>query len=110
MGISFKAPSNIVKFKVKGSVKDGAGVDQPFSFELEATRINQDQARTISKSSDTTIEVMADLIINWKGVKDGTADIEYSADNFRALCREYVGLGNVVYSSYIAEVGAQAKN
>lgn len=110
MAISFKAPSNVVKFKVKGSVKDGAGVDQSFAFELEAQRINQDEAQAIVNSGEKTVDIMADLVTGWMGVKDGTSTIEYSTDNFRALCREYPGLSNLVFSTYLGEVGAKAKN
>lgn len=110
MAISFKAPSNIVKFKVKGMVKDAAGLDQPFAFELEAQRINQDDAQVIVNSGDKTVDIMAELVINWTGVKDGATAIEYSTDNFRALCREYPGLSNLVFSTYMGEVGAKAKN
>ena len=110
MAISFKAPSNIIKFKVKGSVKDGTGVDQAFAFELEATRINQDDAQAIINSGEKTVDIMADLVTGWTGVKDGTSTIEYSTDNFRALCREYPGLSNLVFSTYFGEVGAKAKN
>lgn len=110
MAISFKAPSNVVKFKVKGSVKDGAGVDQSFAFELEAQRINQDEAQAIVNSGEKTVDIMSELVINWTGVKDGATAIEYSTDNFRALCREYPGLSNLVFTTYLGEVGAKAKN
>ena len=110
MAISFKAPSNVLKFKVKGTVKDGAGVDQAFAFDLEATRINQDDAQAIINSGEKTVDIMADLVTGWTGVKDGTSTIEYSADNFRALCREYPGLSNLIFSTYFGEVGAKAKN
>ena len=110
MGISFKAPSNVVKFKVKGSVKDGAGVDQPFSFELEARRISQDEIQSLVRKIEEPEDVMAELIIGWAGVKDGTAEIEYSPDNFHALCREYIGLSRLVFDTYLFEVRAKAKN
>ena len=110
MAISFKAPSNVLKFKVKGTVKDGAGVDQAFAFDLEATRINQDDAQAIINSGEKTVDIMADLVTGWTGVKDGTSTIEYSSDNFRALCREYPGLSNLIFSTYFGEVGAKAKN
>lgn len=110
MAISFKAPSNVVKFKVKGTVKDAAGLDQPFAFDLEAHRVSQDDVQSIISSGEKTVDVMAEKLIGWVGVKDGASTIEYSAENFRALCGEYPGLSNLVFTTYLAEVGAKAKN
>lgn len=56
--------SNTVRFKVKGTLKDEAGVDQPFDFSLTCMRLDSDQiqAKLRSESDASVIDFLADVV------------------------------------------------
>jgi hypothetical protein len=97
--------SNTVRFKVKGTLKDEAGVDQPFDFSLTCMRLDSEQIQAKLRS-----ESDASVIEDWSGVKDADdKPLPYSEDNLRALCR-IPGIAALAFRTYLLEVGAKEKN
>jgi hypothetical protein len=104
--------SNTVKFKVKGTIKDEAGVDQPFDFGMTCMRLDaeQIQAKLRSESDASVIDFMADVVEDWSGVRDADdKQLPYTVENLRALCR-IPGVAGLAFRTYLSEVGAKEKN
>lgn len=100
-----------LKFKVKGTIKDEAGHDQPFDFSLTADRIDADAILDKVRDADTSVvDFMLGVVHDWAGVKDADdRPLPYSEDNYRALCR-IPGIAQVAFRTYLAEAGAKEKN
>lgn len=105
--------SDKLKFKVKGTIKDEEGRDQPFDFTLTCNRLNQDQinAKLGPMGDDPSVlDFMLQVIEDWQGVRDEeNKPMPYTEDNYRGLCK-IPGMSVVVYRTYLAEVGAKEKN
>lgn len=104
--------SNTVKFKVKGTIKDEAGVDQPFDFWLTCTRLDSDQiqAKLRGESEASVTDFLVDVVEDWSGVKDADdKSIPYSEEALRQLCR-ITGVAALTFRTYLSEVGAKEKN
>ena len=105
--------SSTVKFKVKGSIKNEAGKDEPFDFWLTCKRLTAEeiQAKLDRDSEATLIDFMLDLIQEWSGVKDEDGkQVPFTEDFYRLLVNRYRGLAGIVFSTYASESGAAAKN
>lgn len=104
--------SNTVKFKVRGTIKDEAGIDQPFDFTLTCARLDADQiqAKLRGESEASVTDFLADVVEDWAGVKDaGNNAIPYSEESLRQLCR-ITGVAALTFKTYLSEVGAKEKN
>lgn len=103
--------SPLVKFKVQGTIKDAAGIDQPFSFSLTCRRLDQDQIKvTLQDETQTIIEFLAGVIEAWEGVRDeDDKTIEYSEDALKRLAL-IPGVAVLAFRTYLTEVGAKEKN
>ena len=104
--------SNTVRFKVKGTIKDEAGTDQPFDFSLTCMRLDSEQiqAKLRSESDASVIDFLCDVVEDWSGVKDADDKaLPYTEDNLRALCR-IPGIAALAFRTYLTEVGAKEKN
>lgn len=104
--------SNTVKFKVRGTIKDDAGIDQPFDFHLTCMRLDQDQVndRLRADRDAPIVDFLATVIEDWQGVRDGEdRPLPYCDDALRQLCR-IPGLPRVMLSTYLHEIGAKEKN
>ena len=104
--------SNKVRFKVKGSINDEAGISQPFDFSLVCTRLDAEQIQVkLSSDGDASLtDFLADVVEDWTGVRDSDDKaIPYSTDALRALCR-IPGVSGIAFRTYLAEVGAKEKN
>lgn len=105
--------SNKLKFKVKGTIKDEEGKDQPFDFTLTCNRLDQDQIKAkLGPSGDDTsvVDFMLEVIEDWQGVRDpDDYPLPFSEANYRALCK-IPGVSVVAFRTYLAEVGAKEKN
>lgn len=104
--------SNTVKFKVKGTLKDEAGVDQPFDFTLTCMRLNADQVREkLQGQSDALVaEFMSDVIEDWSGVRgDDDKPVPYSEAALKELFN-IPGVALLAFNTYLLEIGAKAKN
>lgn len=104
--------SNIVGFKVKGTINDAAGIAQPFDFSLTCKRLNAEQIQAKLKSdTDTSItDFMVDVVSGWSGVKDeDDKQLPYSEEALRQLF-EIAGVAGVSFRTYMSEVGAKEKN
>jgi hypothetical protein len=104
--------SNTVRFKVKGTLKDEAGVDQPFDFSLTCMRLDSEQiqAKLRSESDASVIDFLCDVVEDWSGVKDADDKaLPYTEDNLRTLCR-IPGIASLAFRTYLLEVGAKEKN
>lgn len=104
--------SNTVRFKVKGTIKDEAGTDQPFDFSLTCTRLDaeQIQAKLRTDSEASVTDFLIDVVEDWAGVKDADDKaLPFSEENLRALCR-IPGVASLAFRTYLSEVGAKEKN
>lgn len=104
--------SNTVRFKVKGTIKDEAGTDQPFDFSLTCMRLDSEQiqAKLRGESDASVTDFLVDVVEDWSGVKDGDDKaLPYSEDKLRALCR-IPGIASLAFRTYLLEVGAKEKN
>lgn len=104
--------SNLVKFKVRGTIKDEQGIDQPFDFSLVCERRKTDQLKDLleNSSNQTVLEFMTSVINDWDGVRDAEGKpIPYSEDNLRALF-QIPGVGALAFRTYFDETSARAKN
>ena len=115
--------SDKVGFKVKGASNDIDGTEQDFDFGLTAKRLSESalndiQSTLIADAAKTgnhsaVISRLADHIItNWgNDVRDDAGSpIPYTPESFTALCQAYKGLGLLIWHTYLANVGAKAKN
>jgi hypothetical protein len=101
-----------VKFKVRGTIKDEAGVDQPFDFWLTCRRLDTDamQDKMRERGDASITEFMLEVIEDWAGVKDADdKPLQWSEDAWRALCRQ-PGVAMLSYRTYLTEAGAKEKN
>lgn len=104
--------SDRTKFKVKGTIKDEAGADQPFDFSLTCKRLDADQiqAKLRGESDASVTDFLADVVEGWAGVKDADdKPMDFDEDHFRALCR-IPGIAGLAFRTYLVEVGAKEKN
>lgn len=107
--------SNTVKFKVKGSIKDQSGADQPFSFGLTCDRIAEEDITARMKTHEGSLtefatDFMGDVISDWAEVLDDEKKpVPFSRDAWQQLCR-IPGLPVVALAAYRQESGAKAKN
>jgi hypothetical protein len=111
MGIKIVV-SNLVKFKVKGTIKDEAGTDQPFDFHLTCRRLDADQIKTkLADNSETSVaDFMLEVIEDWQGVRDADDQpMQFTEAAWRQLCK-IPGVSLVAFRTYLAEVGAKEKN
>lgn len=103
--------SDKFKLKVQGTYKNESGLDAPFDFVLTVKRLNADEIKeTLESSEQSMIDFVAGLAEDWSGVK-GADDqpLPWSADNYKQLCA-IPGIGLLAFQTYLAEVGAKAKN
>jgi hypothetical protein len=103
--------SNRVKFKVRGTVKDDAGVDQPFDFTLTCVRLDADALEVrLRERTLSIVDFMLGVIEDWAGVKDAEdKPLPWSEDAWRSLCL-IPGIAMLAYRTYLVEAGAKEKN
>lgn len=103
--------SPLVKFTVRGTIKDQAGVDQPFNFSLTCRRLDQDQITvTLQDEAKTITEFLGGVIEAWEGVRDADdKPLEYSESALKELAR-IPGVAILAFRTYLLEVGAKEKN
>ena len=111
--MSFKLViSDKLKFKVRGTMKDENGHDQPFDFTILAQRLDADtiKARLKDDADATLAEFLGQIIEDWQGIKDADdKPLPYTAANLAAACK-VPGIAALIFQTYFAEVGAKAKN
>jgi hypothetical protein len=103
--------SPTLKFKVRGTIKDEAGTDQPFDFWLTARRLDADQIQAKLREGDNSVvDFMVDLVDDWLGVKDADdKPLPYSEAAYRELTK-IPGVAQVAFRTYLIEAGAKEKN
>ena len=104
--------SNTVAFNVKGTINDANGIAQPFSFKLTCQRLEQEQItnKLKSESDASLVDFLVDVVQDWSGVRDDDdKPVPYTDAALRQLCK-ISGVGAVAFQTYLAEVGAKAKN
>ena len=113
--------SNHVGFTVKGTSNDADGKEQPFEFNLTTKRLDEDEMTAVkalliadaarSGNHSAVIDKLVEITTNWAGVRDDDdAPMPYSADGLRTLLKSHMGLGLLVWRTYLAESGAKEKN
>ena len=104
--------SDKVKFTTKGTIKNGAGIDEPFTFGLTCTRLDaeQIQQRLQSDSDASLVEFFKPLVDDWHNVNDAEGHpLPYSHDGLAQLFK-IPGIAGLTFRTYLEEVGAKAKN
>lgn len=103
--------SSTVKFKVRGTLKDEAGTDQPFDFWLTCRRLDAEQIQAKLREGETSVvDFMVDVIEDWSGVKDeDDKALAYTEAAYRELAK-IPGVAQVAFRSYLTESGAKEKN
>jgi hypothetical protein len=104
--------SNKVKFKVDGTIKDAEGVDQPFNFSLTCKRLDSEELtkRFADADGSTLLAFLQEVTTDWASVNDDDGQpMPYSAEALSSLLR-IPGLAMLVYTKYMTEIGAKAKN
>ena len=111
--MSFKIViSDKIKFKVRGTIKDETGADQPFDFTILADRLDADtiRARLKDDAEASLADFLAQIIEDWQGIKDADdKPLPYTTANLAAVCK-VPGIAALIFQTYFAEVGAKAKN
>lgn len=105
--------SDIVGFKVEGTINDEKGAPQPFNFTLTATRMSwpKFQAKMKEEGERPILEFLEEVILDWSGVRDADdAPIKYSKEALHQLCDTIAGVSGLMYHAYITQIGAKAKN
>ena len=105
--------ANKVKFKVEGTIANEAGPDEKFDFALTAKRINAEGVRTLvdDRGDEPIADFLAGVIEGWSGVLDGAGQpVAFSQDSLRTLLTNIPGLAQLVFTRYLREIGAKAKN
>jgi hypothetical protein len=104
--------SDLVKFGVKGFIRNESGVDEPVGFNLVCKRLDAEeiQARLRAAEDLPLTDFFADIVEDWTGVR-GADDkpLPYNLENLRALFR-LPGLAALTFRTYLIEVGAKEKN
>ena len=103
--------SDKFRLKVAGTHKNESGLDAPFDFTLTVKRLNADEIKeTLESSEQSMIDFIAGLTEDWSGVRDeADKPLPWSKENYKALCA-IPGVGLLAFQTYLAEVGAKAKN
>lgn len=104
--------SDTLKFTVKGSIKNAAGIDEPFTFQLTTLRLDAEaiQARLQADNEASLADFFADLVEDWHGVKDADdKPMPYSHAGLKQLFR-IPGIAALTFRTYLSEVGAKEKN
>lgn len=104
--------SDTVRFTVRFTTRDGAGVEKPASFDLIARRLDTDEYKEAlaTETSVTFADFLANVVEGWDGVRDGNGNpVEFSADALRKLCR-VPGLASLMFKAYGLEVSVKEKN
>lgn len=105
-----------VRFKVDGSITDGAGKSQPFDFWLEGDRLKDTEEVSAymteirdSASSTPFTDALAKRLTGWDGVKDATGPLAFGDEAVRQVLN-LPGMALLVHSRYLRESGAKEKN
>lgn len=111
--MSFKLViSDKLKFKVRGTMKDDNGTDQPFDFAILAQRLDADtiRARLKDDAEASLADFLGHIIEDWQGIKDADdKPLAYTPAALAAVCK-VPGMAALIFQTYFAEVGAKAKN
>jgi hypothetical protein len=101
-----------VGFKVKGTINSAAGTPQAFDFGLTCHRLDADQIKDkLTSESDASItDFLLDVITGWSAVRDAdNKDLPFTEATLRQLVK-IPGVGNLMFRTYLTEVGAKEKN
>lgn len=113
MALKYKI-SNIVGFKVEGTINDETGAAKPFDFNLTCDRHSTDEIADRMAGDYSFAAVMTfmlSVIKGWSGVRDDADKaMDYSEENFRELCANISGLLFIAFTAYREQAGAKAKN
>ena len=105
--------ANKVKFKVQGTIANEAGADEKFEFSLTAKRINSEGVRALvdERGDEPMVDFLASVMEGWSGVLDSAGQpVAFSQESFRTLLTNIPGLAQLVFTRYLREIGAKAKN
>ena len=107
------AIENTVKVPVNINLNN-AGKTVNHNYSLIAARYDQDQVRAMIDDSERTVaDVVKEVVTGWSGQKLVLDDVgtpaEFSEEAL-AIMLTVPGIANVIYQSWLAEIGAKTKN
>jgi hypothetical protein len=105
--------ANKVKFKVEGTIANEAGAEEKFDFSVTAKRINAEGVRNLidERGDEPIVDFLVTVIEGWAGVLDAAGQaVAFSESSLRALLTNIPGLAQLVFTRYLREIGAKAKN
>lgn len=101
-----------LKFTIKGTIKNGAGVDEPFTFRLTCDRIDAEAIQAALNGGDDSpiSDFFTPITTDWDGVTDADGKpLPYSAEALQQLFK-IPGVARIALRTYLTEVGAKEKN
>lgn len=103
--------SNKVLFKVRGTMTDEAGIARVVDFDLIARRLTMEELQAELADNDRKVtDFLYSVVTGWRRVlDDDDKEAPFSLDGLRELFRT-VGLAQLAYKQYLAEVGVKEKN
>lgn len=105
--------ANKVKFKIEGTIANEAGADEKFDFLVTAERINAEGVRNLidERGDEPIVDFLVTVIEGWAGVLDPAGQaVAFSEASLRTLLTNIPGLAQLVFTRYLREIGAKAKN
>jgi hypothetical protein len=103
--------SDKIKFKVAGTLNTETTIGEDFEFTLVGNNYDtQTLADRLSDKEETKEAFLLKEISAWSSVKDKDGvDVPFSRGAFERLLKT-VGLTDLVFHTYLSEVGVKAKN
>lgn len=102
--------SNMVSFKVEGSINNEEGVAEPFDFVLKCERLDDLQVKVKLDSGIKVQAFLLDVVRNWSGPRDADdKPVPFSEDAFKGVCN-ITGMAILMYQTYLQSIGAKQKN
>lgn len=111
MAIKLAKISNQIEVPISGTLPNGKGGREPFSFTLVCDRLTDTDLRQLQTERDeqSVSEFMASVTHDWKGVyAEGDEETPYSAEALSGLMN-VVGMAGVVLGAYVQACGARGK-
>lgn len=103
--------SDKIKFKVAGTRNTETTIGEEFEFKLVGNNYDTDTLKErLSDKEETKEAFLLKEISAWSDVKDKAGlDVPFSRDAFERFLKP-VGLTDLVFHTYLSEIGVKAKN
>lgn len=100
--------SNTVTVPVSGKLPGPDGKLAPFSFELQARRLQQSELREFVEQNTSTVpEVLAEVVTGWSKVLDDDGNEAPFTQAAFAQLMDIVGMSGLIFAAYLEACGAK---